>query len=104
VAENLLDRQFARCPRMESWVADITSIPTREGWLYLAAVEDLYARMVVGWSMADHTESRLVSMPWRWRCGGACRGRACWPIPTGAASTPASTTSGCWRGTGSRAA
>jgi putative transposase len=39
---------------------DITYIPTREGWLYLAAVEDLYSRRVVGWSMADHLESRLV--------------------------------------------
>ena len=44
----------------EAWVADITYIPTREGWLYLAAVEDLYSRRVVGWSMADHMESRLV--------------------------------------------
>ena len=44
----------------ERWVADITYIPTREGWLYLAAVEDLYSRRVVGWSMADHMESRLV--------------------------------------------
>ena len=53
VADNLLDRQFdARGPN-ERWVADITYIPTREGWLYLAAVEDLYSRMVVGWSMAD---------------------------------------------------
>jgi len=41
-------------------VADITYVPTREGWLYLAAVEDLYSRMVVGWSMAEHRESRLV--------------------------------------------
>jgi hypothetical protein len=41
-------------------VAEITSIPTREGWLYLAAVEDLYSRRVVGWSMAEHLESRLV--------------------------------------------
>jgi hypothetical protein len=39
---------------------DITYIPTREGWLYLAAVEDLYSRMVVGWSMADRLQSRLV--------------------------------------------
>jgi transposase InsO family protein len=39
---------------------DITYIPTGEGWLYLAAVEDLYSRRVVGWSMAEHLESRLV--------------------------------------------
>jgi putative transposase len=60
VAANLLDRQFDPLAPNERWVADITYIPTREGWLYLAAVEDLYSRMVVGWSMADHRESRLV--------------------------------------------
>ncbi len=60
VADNLLDRQFNPSAANEAWVADITYIATREGWLYLAAVEDLYSRMVVGWSMADHVESRLV--------------------------------------------
>jgi putative transposase len=60
VADNLLDRQFNPAGANEAWVADITSIPTREGWLYLAAVEDLFSRRVVGWSMADHMESRLV--------------------------------------------
>ena len=60
VAENLLDRQFNPQRPNQVWLADITYIPTREGWLYLAAVEDLFSRMVVGWSMADHLESRLV--------------------------------------------
>ena len=60
VAENLLDRQFDPAAPNEAWVADITYIPTREGWLYLAAVEDLYSRRVLGWSMAEHLESRLV--------------------------------------------
>jgi putative transposase len=60
VAENLLDRQFDPCAANEVWLADITYIPTREGWLYLAAVEDLYSRRVVGWAMAEHMESRLV--------------------------------------------
>jgi transposase InsO family protein len=60
VAENLLDRRFDPASPNESWVADITYIPTREGWLYLAVVEDLYSRRVVGWSMAEHRESRLV--------------------------------------------
>jgi len=60
VADNLLDRQFNPSEANEAWVADITYIPTREGWLYLAAVEELYSRRVVGWSMADHLESRLV--------------------------------------------
>jgi putative transposase len=60
VAANVLDRQFDPESPNEVWVADITYIPTHEGWLYLAAVEDLYSRRVVGWSMADHMESRLV--------------------------------------------
>jgi len=60
VAENLLDRQFDLGAPNEAWVADITYIPTREGWLYLAVVEDLYSRKVVGWSMAATMESRLV--------------------------------------------
>ena len=60
VAENLLDRQFDPDSPNEAWVADVTYIPTREGWLYLAAVEDLYSRRVVGWSMAEHLGSRLV--------------------------------------------
>jgi transposase InsO family protein len=60
VADNVLDRQFDASGPNEKWVADITYIATREGWLYLAVVEDLYSRRVVGWSMADHMESRLV--------------------------------------------
>jgi transposase InsO family protein len=60
VAENVLDRQFDPVAPNEAWVTDITYIPTREGWLYLAAVEDLYSRKLVGWSMATSLESRLV--------------------------------------------
>jgi putative transposase len=60
VAPNVLDRQFDAAGPNEAWVADITFIPTREGWLYLAVVEDLYARRVVGWSMAARMTSRLV--------------------------------------------
>jgi putative transposase len=60
VAENILDRDFEPEGPNESWCADITYIPTREGWLYLAVVEDLFSRMVVGWSMDQTMESRLV--------------------------------------------
>ncbi len=60
VAENLLARDFSPAGPNESWCADITYIPTGEGWLYLAVVEDLFSRMVVGWSMAETMESRLV--------------------------------------------
>jgi transposase InsO family protein len=60
VAANVLDRQFDPGVANAAWVSDITFIPTREGWLYLAAVEDLYSRMVVGWAMAARMTSRLV--------------------------------------------
>ena len=60
VAENLVDRQFEPAAANEVWTADITSIPTREGWLYLAVVEDLFSRRVVGWSMDATMTSRLV--------------------------------------------
>jgi putative transposase len=60
VADNILDRQFEPVAVNQVWVADITYIPTREGWLYLAAVEDLYARQIVGWSMSERINSRLV--------------------------------------------
>ncbi|QDU21899.1 Integrase core domain protein [Urbifossiella limnaea] len=60
VAENVLDRQFDPEEPNTSWVADVTYIPTREGWLYLAVVEDLFSRMVVGWAMAATMTSRLV--------------------------------------------
>jgi putative transposase len=60
VANNLLDRQFNPLAANAVWLADITYLPTHEGWLYLAAVEDLYWRRVVGWAMAESLESRLM--------------------------------------------
>jgi putative transposase len=60
VAENLLARDFEPEGPNESWCADITYIPTHDGWLYLAVVEDLFSRRIVGWSMAESMESRLV--------------------------------------------
>ena len=60
VAENILDRNFDPEEPNTSWVADVTYIPTREGWLYLAVVEDLFSRRVVGWSMDATMTSRLV--------------------------------------------
>lgn len=60
VAPNLLERDFAAAAPDQKWVADITYIPTREGWLYLAAILDLYSRYVVGWSMAGRMNRRLV--------------------------------------------
>ena len=60
VAENVVNRDFAPSAKNQTWTADITYIPTDEGWLYLAAVEDLFTRKIVGWSMSDRIDSRLV--------------------------------------------
>jgi putative transposase len=60
VAENLVDRNFTPSKKNETWTTDITYIPTDEGWLYLAAVEDLFSRKIVGWSMSERIDSRLV--------------------------------------------
>jgi len=59
-AGNLLDRKFTAGKPNEKWVADVTYIPTREGWLYLATVLDIYSRKIVGWSMSDRLLSELV--------------------------------------------
>lgn len=60
VAPNLLGRQFEQARTDTVWVTDITYIPTREGWLYVAAVMDLCSRRIVGWAMMNHMESSLV--------------------------------------------
>ncbi len=60
VAPNVLDRDFTAERPNQKWLTDITYIPTDEGWLYLAAVLDLYSRRIVGWAMADTLERSLV--------------------------------------------
>jgi putative transposase len=60
IAANLLDRQFAATAPNQRWVADFTYLWTAEGWLYLAAVLDLYSRRVVGWSMSPAMTAQLV--------------------------------------------
>lgn len=60
VAENVLDRQFQQSEANQAWAADITYVPTREGWLYLAAALDLHTRKIVGWSMGRRMTSDLV--------------------------------------------
>lgn len=59
-AENKLDRDFVATAPNQKWVADITYIRTVEGWLYLAAVMDLFSRRIVGWSMSDTIDAALV--------------------------------------------
>ena len=60
LAPNVLARQFTAEAPNRTWVGDITYIATDEGWLYLAAVLDLFSRRIVGWAMADHLRTDLV--------------------------------------------
>jgi putative transposase len=69
VAQNVLDRQFEASGPNEKWVSDITYVWTDEGWLYLAAVEDLYSRKVVGWSLGERLTSELVNEALRMAIG-----------------------------------
>ena len=61
IAPNLIARDFTAPAPNRVWLADITYIPTAEGWLYLAAVMDLFSRKIVGWAMRDHLRAELAS-------------------------------------------
>ena len=61
IAPDLVQRNFTPTAPNQIWTGDITYIATDEGWLYLAAVIDLFSRQVVGWSMQPHMQSSLVT-------------------------------------------
>jgi putative transposase len=61
VAPNVLDRTFEAPAPNRKWIADFTYIWTAEGWLYVAAVIDLFSRRVVGWSMSASMTAQLVT-------------------------------------------
>lgn len=60
IARNLLGRDFTSKAPNHKWAADITYIPTKIGWLYLAVVMDLFSRRIVGWAMSENVDSQLV--------------------------------------------
>ena len=60
IAANVLDRNFTAAAPNTKWLADITYVPTDEGFLYLATVLDLFSRKIVGWNMDDHLQSDLA--------------------------------------------
>jgi putative transposase len=60
VAPNLLNQQFHFEEINRAWVGDVTYIPTREGWLYLAIILDLCSRKIVGWGMGEHNDRELA--------------------------------------------
>lgn len=59
-APNLLDRDFTAARPNRVWVTDVTFVPTRRGWLYVAAMIDLFSRRIVGWSMGSRLDQQLV--------------------------------------------
>lgn len=61
VAANRLQREFEVNEPNKKWVADFTYVWTAEGWLYVAAVMDLYSRRIVGWSMSDTMHAKMVT-------------------------------------------
>jgi putative transposase len=61
IAPNRLARQFQPTARHQAWTMDITYIDTDEGWLYLAVVEDLFSRKIVGWATSERIDSELVA-------------------------------------------
>jgi putative transposase len=61
IAPNVLDRQFTAEQPNRKWIADFTYVWTAEGWLYVAAVIDLFSRRVVGWSMKAEMNAQLVT-------------------------------------------
>jgi transposase InsO family protein len=61
IVPNRLNQDFSAAHPNEKWVTDTTYIPTREGWLYLVSVMDLYSRQVVGWAMGTHHDALLAS-------------------------------------------
>jgi putative transposase len=70
IAPNLLQQNFT-CERPDTvWLADISYIPTGEGFLYLAAMKDLCTRKIVGWAMSARIDAQLVLEPCTWRSPG----------------------------------
>ena len=58
--ENVLDRKFNVNKANDVWAADITYLPTRDGWLYLAVVIDLFSRRIIGWAFSDRIDAALT--------------------------------------------
>ena len=59
-APDRLRRDFKPARKNQAWVSDTTFIPTRQGWLYLAIVLELYSRQVIGWAMGNQNNAKLV--------------------------------------------
>ena len=60
IAPNIIDQDFTATAPNQKWGVDISYVWTREGWLYLAVVVDLFSRQVVGWAVGDRLHRRLA--------------------------------------------
>lgn len=66
ISANLLDRNFTTDSASKAWVSDITYIKTKQGWLYLTVIMDLYDRKIIGWSMSRSLKASQTVIPaWR---------------------------------------
>jgi transposase InsO family protein len=92
IAPNLLEQDFRASAPNQRWVTDITYIPTGEGWLYLAAIVDLFSRRVVGWAMDAYMDRTLVLRALDMAVQNRTPARGLFTTATVAASTPARTT------------
>ena len=99
VHADLVRRRFVADAPDRLWLTDITEHPTREGKVYLAGVLDVYARRIVGWSIADHLRQDSWSMPWRWRAGAGGRraGRRCCTATAARSTRPGPSATACVR-------
>ena len=91
VADNHLARQFDPAMANQAWVTDITDIRTRESWLYLAVVLDLFSRQIVGWAMHSSLHTEVVLEALMMPSGGASLPLGCWFTRTKAPSSPVMT-------------
>ena len=101
----MLNRAFDAASANRKWVADFTYLSTAEGWLYIAAMIDLFSRWVVGWSMSATMTAQLVTgalVMAIWR-RGVRRTRSC-ITPIAGASIQVSPFNGSWPTMASRAA
>lgn len=62
VVENVLNRQFLQSQPSKAWISDITYIHTKEGFLYLTTIMDLYDRKIIGWSLSDSMSTNETSL------------------------------------------
>ena len=90
VAPNVLDRTFEAPAPNRKWIADFTYVWTAEGWLYVAAVIDLFSRRVVGWSMSAAMTAQLVTDALVMATGAEASPMRCCITLTAAVNTPAS--------------